>query len=492
MLLAERLLRGCCRRGARGGVGGALPLARETGPACAPPAQQPQLRRRCSASSAGGTSPASGAACGSRRRPPPAAAAPADAPQAAAAAAAAAAAPAEAPPAPPPSAAYVHLPFCKRKCFYCDFPVEAVGMEAGRDPVQRRMASYVDTLLREVAATAALNDRASQPLESVYFGGGTPSLVPPPLLGRVLDALSARFGLAAGAEVTIEADPGTFDPERLREYRAMGFNRLSIGVQSFEPGLLSSCGRAHDAASARAALSAAAASGFPSWSLDLMSGLPGLSRASWRATLSEAVSFGPPHISVYDLQVEEGTPFARRYSPGAAPLPADEEAAAMYADASEILTAAGYEHYEVSNYARPGHRSRHNQAYWRLTPHYGFGLGAASYLAGRRYSRPRRMPDWEAWEERLLDVIMLALRTSDGLDLAAVAGDYGPEAARAIASALARHEREGRVVVERAAPSSTAPGGGGEAEGRPLRARLTDPEGFLFSNDVISDVFAAF
>jgi oxygen-independent coproporphyrinogen-3 oxidase len=225
--------------------------------------------------------------------------------------------------------------------------------------------------------------------------------VPPPLLARALEAVAARFGVAPGAEVTIEADPGTFDAARLREYRAIGFTRLSIGVQSFEEvpparrrpirlvfrqarapapqspavvaeltaaespdlspdtkttttnpnaarkDLLRTCGRAHTASAARAALSAASASPFPTWSLDLMSGLPGLSRASWRATLAEAVARGAPHISVYDLQVEEGTPFARRYAPGAAPLPADEEAAAMYADASEVLSAAGYEHYEV-------------------------------------------------------------------------------------------------------------------------------------------------
>lgn len=203
----------------------------------------------------------------------------------------------------------------------------------------------------------------------------------------------------------------------LAEYRQLGFTRLSIlkaaaclcwhcgcikhtriTLAYTQPqDLLRACGRAHGTADVAAALSAVAASGFPSWSLDLMSGLPGLTRAAWRQSLQSAIAAAPPHISVYDLQIEEGTPFAKWYSPGDAPLPPDGDAAEMYADAVRLLTAAGYEHYEVSNYASPGHRSRHNQVYWRGGGCYAFGLGAASYLAGRRYSRPKGMQQYEAW-----------------------------------------------------------------------------------------------
>ncbi|KIY99261.1 oxygen-independent coproporphyrinogenIII oxidase [Monoraphidium neglectum] len=414
------------------------------------------------------------------------------------------------------------------------------------------MADYVELLLSEIDATAVLNDPDRQPLQTVYFGGGTPSLVPPHLLARILDALRRRYGLARGAEVSIEADPGTFDAGLLAEYKQLGFTRLSVGVQSFQEDLLQTCGRAHTLADARAALKAVAAAGFQTWSLDLMSGLPGLTRAGWRDTLAEAVAAGAPHISVYDLQVEEGTPFARRYSPGAAPLPADDDAAGMYADAAAALTSAGYEHYEVSSYALPGHRSRHNQVYWKLLPYYAFGVGAASYLAGRRYSRPKELGAYEEWargfaaaaaaaaaaagaaggaeaggsggggipgadlmpetqEERLLDSIMLGLRTADGLDLRRLATDYGQEAAKKVLPVLRRHECEGLVELRGAqggtalASSSgraAAAGGGGAVVGAAgadavavewgdvVSARLTDPEGFLLSNMIISDIFA--
>ncbi|KAI8470941.1 MAG: radical SAM enzyme [Monoraphidium minutum] len=430
---------------------------------------------------------------------------------------------------PPPTSAYVHLPFCKRKCFYCDFPVEAVGGRPGGARAQGRIASYVDLLLREVEATAVLNSPRGAPLETVYFGGGTPSLVPPPLLERILSALRRRFGLAAGAEVTIEADPGTFDAALLAEYRRLGFTRLSVGVQSFEEDLLRSCGRTHTAADAAAALAAAAAAGFPTWSLDVMSGLPGLTRAAWAETLRRAVEAGAPHVSVYDLQVEEGTPFARMYTPGEAPLPPDDAAAEMYREASRVLGAAGYEHYEVSNYARPGHRSRHNQRYWTMQQYYAFGLGAVSYLDGRRYSRPKALPGYEAWvgsfaaaaaaggpgaglagaeaareskEERLLDALMLGLRTADGVDIASLRMEHGAAALAPALPVLRRHTAAGLVQLRSsgssssgggsgAGPAATAGAGPADGEGEVLSARLADPDGFLFSNDIISDVFAA-
>jgi oxygen-independent coproporphyrinogen-3 oxidase len=349
------------------------------------------------------------------------------------------------------------------------------------------------------------------------------------LLAPILLALRERFGVAPNAELTLEADPGTFDAALLAEFRALGFNRLSVGVQSLDDGILKACGRAHGAAEAAAALDLVAAAGFRSWSLDLMGGLPGLTRPQWRETLKAAAARAPPHVSVYDLQIEPGTPFARWYTAGAAPLPDEGDAAGMYEDAVEVLTGAGYEHYEVSSYAAGrANRSAHNQVYWAAgAPYYAFGVGAASYLAGRRFSRPKRLDAYEAWvgefeaagaggqgsssgsgggqvdllvgvpgakelppetaEDRLLDAVMLGLRTSDGLDLAALAAAYGDGAVAAMLPALERHEQRGLVQLTRGGGGG---GGGGGGSSEVVRARLTDPRGFMLSNDVISDLFA--
>jgi oxygen-independent coproporphyrinogen-3 oxidase len=208
---------------------------------------------------------------------------------------------APAPPWPPPRSAYVHLPFCKKKCLYCDFPVIAVGSRPGDERVQESMTAYVDALCREVAATRRLNDAAA-PLQTLFFGGGTPSLIPPALLERIISAVDRAFGLASDAEVSIEADPGTFTADQLRTYCTLGVTRVSVGVQAFDEELLRVCGRAHGLADAYRAIEAVHAAGMPSWSLDLMSGLPGLTEDGWQRSLAAAVDAAPPHISVYDLQ----------------------------------------------------------------------------------------------------------------------------------------------------------------------------------------------
>ncbi|EFJ52010.1 hypothetical protein VOLCADRAFT_42214, partial [Volvox carteri f. nagariensis] len=427
--------------------------------------------------------------------------------------------------------AYIHLPFCKRKCFYCDFPVEAVGRDVSAPSaweVEARMRSYIDTVLREIGSTRRIG---SGPLTTVFFGGGTPSLVPPPLLALLMESLDARFGVAANAEVSLEADPGTFDVERLRQYRQLGVTRLSVGVQAFQQELLEACGRGHDLADVVAAVDAVQAAGMPSWSLDLISGLPGLTAEAWRHSLQRAVAAAPDHVSVYDLQVEEGTPFSRWQRAGRLRLPPDDAAVEMYGEASELLRAAGYEHYEVSNYARRGHRCSHNQVYWRGLPYYAFGLGAASYLAGRRFSRPSRMREYVAWveslaaggggegslpgghlpaesQELLLDTLMLRLRTADGLDLVELRNRFGTQVMGTVLRALAPHERRGTVraldgkdracslsaaALEAAAVTSAAPAPAVDLSGAVgfggcgvPRVRLSDPAGFLLSNDIIS------
>ncbi|KAF6248357.1 radical SAM enzyme [Scenedesmus sp. NREL 46B-D3] len=395
---------------------------------------------------------------------------------------------------------------------------------------QDRMQAYVDLVCAEVKATRPLGHA---PLTTVSFGGGTPSLVPPHLLESILSALQQQFGIAADAEVSLEADPGTFDLQRLLQYKALGVTRVSMGVQSFQEDLLKACGRSHSLSDVYAAIDAATAARLPSWSLDLISGLPGLKLPGWQHSLDQAVAAAPDHISVYDLQVEEGTPFARWFSGDGSPLPKEPEAVAMFEAASATLTAAGYEHYEISNYAKPGHRSRHNQVYWKCQPYYAFGLGAASYTQGRRFSRPRGMHEYESWvqrfvqsgggcpaaalpaeskEEQLLDLIMLSLRLSDGLALHSVQQEYGQDTVASLLPTIQGFLQEGLMQIvpelqqsgDDSAPEpggcvSDADGYGDEAfgqlcprlkQGKQCRVRLADPAGFLLSNDVISELFA--
>jgi len=421
------------------------------------------------------------------------------------------------PPSAPPAAAYVHLPFCVRKCRYCDFPVHALGPEAA--PIGGREApaivnEYVSTLLKEVRATAPV--AGAPPLATIFFGGGTPSLVPPADVGRIVGELKDRFGLADGAEVSLEADPGTFDAAKLAAYMAAGVNRFSIGVQSFDDAALAAAGRSHTAADARAALAAVRAVGAPSWSLDLICGLPEVSDDTWSATLDEAIAAGPHGVSVYDLTLEPGTPFARAAAAGALALPDDDAGAAMLATAGEKLAAAGLARVEVSSWARPGAACRHNAVYWRGDADYhAFGVGAASRLRGARVTRPRGLAAWRAWvsalshpaaeagaaaavaargvgvpggaaatpdgpDDVLLEVVMLRLRTAAGLDVDWVAANHSAAAANAVTGALDAAARGG-LAVRRAPP----PGGS-----RPVFA-LTDPRGFMVSNGVISDVFLA-
>lgn len=549
------------------------------------------------------------------------------------------------PPPPPPTSAYVHLPFCVKKCFYCDFPVRALG-EAGaqsllpNDEGRSRalpegVASYLETLLSEIEATAppAVTSHPPPPLQTISFGGGTPSLLPPPEIARIVQALSRKFGgLAENAEVSLEADPGTFDSESVAGYVAAGVTRLSVGVQSFSGDILKGCGRSHGLEDVERALEVVAEArqggrggrdskktkSLASWSLDLVAGLPGLDLDTWRETLRRTVRAGPDHVSVYDLQLEAGTPFgdaaarlesaARRSEeksqkgkkeaaedeennnsndrsklfslPG--PLPPEDDAAQMLREASRVLREAGYLRYEVSNYARAekrtgnggegngggkgegkqeeeleesSHESRHNRVYWRGDEdYYAFGLGASSRLQGIRVTRPRSMRAYSRFVEELarrgdgvpreedgrfsdpgskssknssssssssslttsvstsppraalspqppptptprdvlLEVVMLRLRTREGLDLREVASRWGEGEARAVVEALAPSVAAGLASEETAEKSSVSSSPPSSSSPPPPVwpvVRLTDPEGFLVSNSVISDVF---
>lgn len=410
----------------------------------------------------------------------------------------------------PVTHAYVHVPFCRRRCYYCDFPVTIVGNrpQAAHAAVER----YLGPLCREIRAAAALEHQPGTPsLETVYIGGGTPSLAPSSAIGVILDTIRDTFGIADGAEVTLEMDPGTFDEESLAAYLARGITRASIGVQSFDAARLTAAGRAHtvdDVAAAVSCLQGARAAGsLRSWSLDLIGGLPDETMPSWRDTLRLAVAARPDHISVYDLTIEPRTAYGKWEAAGVLRgLPSEQTSADMFREASTLLRGAGFEHYEVSSYARPGHRSRHNGAYWRNAPFVAFGNGAASYVGAVRFSRPRQLGAYEAWVDEyerlgrvaqqgagepvgprdwLLETVMVGLRREEGLDLDELALVFGRDAASACASALAPAESRGLVVRK---PSQEAKLSDGVRLGS---VQLSVPEGFLLSNDLLSDVFVA-
>jgi oxygen-independent coproporphyrinogen III oxidase len=317
---------------------------------------------------------------------------------------------------------YVHIPFCKHKCGYCDFNAYA-GMD-------RLMPDYVEALERELAFA---RDRfAFQELETVYLGGGTPSLLPAALAGRVLSFIRGSFNVAPDAEVTLEANPASTDEEKLEAWLAGGVNRLSLGVQGFDPRALAVLERKTDAAQATRAFHLARAMGMENISIDLIYAVPHQSMATWLDTLDRAIDLGPDHVSTYCLSFEEGTLLFRRRAEGRVPeVDADLQWDQLDA-ACAHMEAAGYRRYEVSNWAKGGFESRHNQAYWRCRPVYGAGAGAHSYAtdgasASRWWNvaRPRdyiaAAPVTRADGEELAprkavaESLMLGLRTADGM-----------------------------------------------------------------------------
>jgi putative oxygen-independent coproporphyrinogen III oxidase len=267
----------------------------------------------------------------------------------------------------PPLALYVHIPWCLKKCPYCDFNSHE---RRGEIPEAR----YVDALLADLET--ALPSIWGRRVHTVFFGGGTPSLFAPESIDRILAGVRARVALAPDAEITLEANPGTFERARFAGFRAAGINRLSVGVQSFEPKFLSALGRVHDADEARAAAGAAIEI-FGNVNLDLMYALPGQTPADVQNDLDEALRFAPPHLSFYHLTIEPNTLF-HRYPPT---LPDDETAADIEDAIAETLGAAGYVHYETSAYAKPGRECRHNVNYWRFGDYLGIGAGAHSKLS---------------------------------------------------------------------------------------------------------------
>ncbi|MCI6638274.1 MAG: radical SAM family heme chaperone HemW [Bilifractor sp.] len=293
---------------------------------------------------------------------------------------------------------YIHIPFCAKKCGYCDFPsFPAEGK------LQKR---YVEALLREIRSFSGMEQRVS----SIYIGGGTPSILPAECIGEILSAVGESFSVEEGAEISMEANPGTVQPGSLSLYRRAGVNRLSLGCQSADNAELKRLGRIHSFEEFRESFAYAREAGFANINVDLMSGLPGQTEDSWERSLSKIASLGPEHISAYSLIIEEGTPFYEKYHAvsgmiaGGEPdrlvqkleeeryhlreeeqLPGEETERQMYDRTEEVLTGYGFHRYEISNYAKKGRECRHNVGYWTGTPYLGLGLGASSYTGCLRF-----------------------------------------------------------------------------------------------------------
>ena len=379
-----------------------------------------------------------------------------------------------------PNSAYIHIPFCRRRCFYCDFPIFVIGDKL-RGEKSGTISQYVEVLCKEIAATYTFE----QPLKTIFFGGGTPSLLSTEQLQKILNILQERFGIAVNAEISMEIDPGTFDLLHLQGYRHAGVNRVSLGVQAFEENLLQACGRSHSVADIFSAVDLIRRVSIPEFSIDLISGLPHQTLDIWRKSLEQIIAIAPTHVSIYDLTIEPQTAFGRYYQPGNKPLPEDKTTVEMYRMGQKLLTAAGYEHYEISNYAQPGHQCQHNRVYWENRPYYGFGMGAASYFEGKRFTRPRKTKEYYAWvqngciidcqetstNEVLLETLMLGLRLAEGVSLTKLTKLFGENKVDEIRKILQPYiDRNWAEVIKG-------------------RLRLTDPEGFLFSNVILAKFF---
>jgi oxygen-independent coproporphyrinogen-3 oxidase len=336
-----------------------------------------------------------------------------------------------------------------------------------------------------------LNTDKHQSLQTIFFGGGTPSLLSVEHLEKILQALNKHFGIAAGAEISIEIDPATFDRAKLEGFDRAGITRVSLGVQAFQDELLKICGRTHLRQDIYSAVELIQQIGFTNVSLDLISGLPQQTLLQWQESLQAAIDLDPQHISCYDLVLEPVTAFGKQYQPGEKPLPDDETTAQMYKLAQQMLTAAGYEHYEISNYAKPGFQCRHNRVYWENKSFYGFGMGAASFVDGKRFTRPRTRSQYYEWvekgctidvpelsrEDELLETLMLGLRLAEGISLKQISQQFGEEIVEKILTCLQLYQRQGWIeLFTKDNPNSE-------------RMRLSDPEGFLFSNTILATLF---
>ncbi len=384
---------------------------------------------------------------------------------------------------------YIHIPFCIRKCLYCDF----LSAPSTPDCIEQ----YVRALETEIRFSPDLNgltgaERPDDPeiqVDTVFLGGGTPSLLTSDQLERILTAVRESYRVQDGAEISMEVNPGTADLERLQAYRGAGINRLSIGVQSVDDAELALLGRIHRAGQAEKIFREARRAGFDNINIDLMSALPGQTADKWEQNLRIVCEWGPEHISAYSLIIEEGTPFAEMDLP---PLPSEEEDRLMYHRTQTVLAEYGYQRYEISNYARPGRACRHNCGYWTGHEYLGLGLGASSLIGDRRFKVTASMPEYlrrirladsgvindpaHYYEEiqqltlrdRMEEFMFLGLRLTEGVSEAEFRRRFGNPVDEVYGPVLARHTGAG--LLERTGD----------------RIRLTE-KGLDLANYVMSD-----
>ncbi len=350
-----------------------------------------------------------------------------------------------------PIALYVHIPFCLSKCNYCDFNTY--------EGIENLMPSFVDALVAEIDLWTARLDGPE--ITSIFFGGGTPSYLRAESIARVMEAIDASAYVAPNAEITLEANPDDVDAVKSASWIDAGFNRISIGVQSFHDPLLGALSRRHSADDASDAVATARDAGFGDINIDLMYGLPNQSSSMWETTLRRAVDLETEHLSLYGLQIEPGTPLHRDVNRGTLPTPGDDLAADMYELAIETLDDAGYEHYEISNWAKPGHRSEHNLAYWLNKPYLGLGPGAHSSMSNCRFANmksPRRyintvaegsiavdFTEITSSDMAMSETMMLGMRLAEGVSATEFRDRFGRSLESVYGSEIRWLERSGLV-----------------------------------------------
>ena len=383
-----------------------------------------------------------------------------------------------------PTAAYIHIPFCRRRCYYCDFAISVIGDSLLKND-STMVVDYVEHLCQEIELTTVKNE----PLQTIFFGGGTPSLLPVAQLKLILNTIEESLGIADNAEISLEIDPGTFDYQQLQEYLKLGINRFSLGVQTFDSKLLEICGRTHNVKDVFTAINLIQKANISNWSLDLITGLPHQTIEHCQQSLETAMQIAPPHLSCYDLVLEPVTAFGKQYQLGETPLPTEEVTTQMYLLTQQTLTSYGYKHYEISNYARLGFQCRHNRVYWENKPYYGFGMSASSYVNHQRFNRPRTRQAYYDWVQKgaiidvsplsnndyLLETLMLGLRLAEGINLAVISQTFGEETKANIITCLKPYLKQNLVAIDN---NKTEPS-----------LRLTDPEGFLLSNTILATLF---
>jgi len=348
---------------------------------------------------------------------------------------------------------YIHIPYCVKKCPYCGFYSTRYTPKSADE--------FLAALRSEAAAYQ--NEFGELILQSVYIGGGTPTVLSPGQIERLGDIIAEQFSVSESSEFTVEANPNTVSEQKLLAWRKIGANRLSLGVQSFSDDVLGLLGRLHTAGQAAAAFHLARYAGFPAIGLDLIYGVPGQTMQQWKATLETTILHRPEHLSVYSLSIDDGSLFKRELEAGRFTAPEDDMAADMYESAAAMLVGAGYRRYEISNFALPGFECRHNLNYWERGEYLGLGPAAWSFVRGRRYYNiadsaeySRRMAagvsavegsEVPGQEQASRETLMLSLRTMRGLDLDRYRREYGPRTAGRLEAAMVPLQAAGLLQV---------------------------------------------